>query len=130
MFKKANQITQMKLGDFISQVIKEIIDGVSDAQQYAKEKGADINPRHVNWSDSKKSFFENVTASDDDDAPMLTPIDFEILLTIGDNDKVQGGVGIFAASLGLGVKGEIKEYSEIVNRIKFQILAKLPQQKN
>jgi len=129
MFKKDTPIHRMKLGDFISQTIKEIIDGVSDAQQYAKDKGADVNPPHINWSSTKDSFFLNAKASGDDEAPMLTPIDFDILITIGDNDKITGGVGIFAASLGLGVKGEAKDYSETVNRIKFQILAKFPQQK-
>jgi len=129
MFKKDTPIHRMKLGDFISQTIKEIIDGVSDAQQYAKEKDAEINPGHVNWSDIKRAYFKNVKASGEDEAQGLTPIDFDILITIGDSDKIEGGVGVFAASLGLGAKGEAKDYSETVNRIKFQILTKLPQQK-
>ena len=41
MFKKDNPINRMKLGDFISQTIKEIIDGIGSAQEYAKDKGAD-----------------------------------------------------------------------------------------
>jgi len=122
-------MNQMKLGNFISQTLTEIIDGVSTAQEYAKEKRASINPQHVNWSDTKKGFFITTGNVGRDESPLLTSIDFEILLNIGEDDKVQGGLGIFAASLGVGVKGETKEYSETVNRIKFHILAKFPQQR-
>ncbi|MBI5953005.1 MAG: hypothetical protein HY865_15210 [Chloroflexi bacterium] len=119
---------KMKLGGFIAQTLIEIIDGVSVAQAYAKENNASINPQHVKWSDTKKSFYVS-DSIDKDEAPLLSPIEFEILLTIGEDDKAQGGLGIFAASLGIGIKGEAKEYSETANRIKFQILAKLPQQR-
>ena len=119
---------QMRLGEFITQTLCEIIDGVAGAQQHAKEKDASINPSHVNWSTEKQSFFIVPEAVGRDKAPLLTPIGFEVLLTIGEDDKAQGGVGIFAASLGIGLKGEVKEYTETVNKLKFQILAKLPQQ--
>ncbi len=122
-------MNKMKLGDFIAQTISEIINGVAQAQEYAKEKDAFVNPPHVNWSENKKGFFISSEVYEPDDSPMVTPIDFDILLTIGDDDKIQGGVGIFAAALGVGVKGEVKEFSETVNRIKFQIITKLPQQK-
>ncbi len=121
---------KMKLGNFIAQTLSEIIDGVSAAQDYAESKGAIINPSHVNYSETKKGFFFIPGNLHPDDSPLLSPIEFEILLTIGEDDKAQGGLGIFAAALGIGVKGEVKEFSEIANKIKFQILAKLPQQKN
>jgi hypothetical protein len=121
---------KMKLGSFIAQTLTEIIDGITEAQEYAIQKGASVNPRHVNWSNNKQGF---ITSSNDlapDNQPLLSPIKFEILLTIGEDANAHGGVGIFAASLGLGVRGEVKEFSETVNKISFQILAKLPQQKS
>lgn len=121
-------MSQIRLSQFISQTLAEIIDGVATAQQHAQEKGAAVNPKHVNWSKEKQAFYIIRGVGRRDDAPMVTPVDFEVLLTIGEDDKAQGGIGIFAASLGVGVKGEVKEYSESVNKIKFQILAKLPQQ--
>ncbi|MBK9006461.1 MAG: hypothetical protein IPM31_05650 [Anaerolineae bacterium] len=121
-------MNQMKLGDFIAQTILEIISGVSQAQELAKKKGAIVNPQHLQWDDDIKGYKTFISDDETDEQPLVTQIDFDILLTIGEDDKSQGGIGIFAASLGLGVKGEVKEYSESVNRIKFQILAKLPQQ--
>jgi hypothetical protein len=124
---KMASMNKMKLGDFIAQTVGEIIDGVVRAQDYAKDKGAGVNPKHVNWSSTKHGFFA-YPSSGDDPAPLLTPIDFDVLLTIGDDEKAQGGIGVFAASFGIGVKAEAKEYAETVNRISFQILARLPQQ--
>ena len=119
---------RMKLADFISQIITEIVDGVARAQEGAREKGAIINPKHMNWTEEKKAHSITPSATGPDQAPLLSEIEFDILLTIGDDDKAQGGIGVFAASLGLGIKGEARNYSEAVNRIKFKILAKLPQQ--
>lgn len=119
----------MKLGDFIAQTISEIINGVLQAQELAKKKGAIVNPQHLQWDDEMKGYKTYIDDDDVDEQPLVTQIDFDILLTIGDDDKAQGGIGVFAASLGLGVKGEVNEYSESINRIKFQILTKLPQQK-
>jgi len=120
-------MSQMKLADFIAQTLTEIVEGVTRAQGRVQAKDASINPRNVNWSDEKNAWYV-VSSSKQDQAPLVTPIDFDILLTIGKDDKAQGGVGVFAASLGLGIKGEVGGYSEAVNRIKFEILAKLPQQ--
>jgi len=122
-------MNRMKLGDFIAQTISEIINGVLQAQELAKKKGAIVNPQHLQWDDEMKGYKTYIDDDDVDEQPLVTQIDFDILLTIGDDDKAQGGIGVFAASLGLGVKGEVNEYSESINRIKFQILTKLPQQK-
>lgn len=120
---------QMRLGEFISQAISEIIDGVAKAQEYAEGKGARINPRHVNWSDTKNSFYIVDKSIGADRSPLVTPIDFEVLVTTGEDDTAKGGIGILVAALGIGVQGEVKEYQEAVNKISFQILVKLPQQK-
>jgi len=119
----------MRLGDFISQTMKEIIDGVSKAQQYASDNGAEINPPHVNYSESKKAFHIIQGLSGPDQAPMLTPIDFDVLLAIKEDDSLETGIGVFAAAFGIGVKGKDQDTSELSHRIRFQILARLPQQK-
>jgi hypothetical protein len=117
------------LGNFISETLKEIIDGLTQAQEYASEHGAEINPRHINWSDTKQSFYINPSQSGRDLAPMLTPIDFNVLIAVKEDDTQEGGIGLFAAALGIGVKGKAQDISELTHRIKFQVLAKLPQQK-
>ena len=77
---------------------------------------------------AKRAFYSNKELDENDENPLLTPIDFGVLVTVGSDDKAKGGIGIFAASLGVGVQGEATERKESLNRIKFQLLAKLPQQ--
>lgn len=119
----------MRLSEFVTQTITELIDGVVAAQAYAKDKGAEVNPPHVNWSDTKQAFFVVPGSVGRDQSPLVTLIEFDVLLTTGKDEKAQGGIGVFAASLGVGVKGEAAERAETASRVKFQILARLPQQR-
>ncbi len=121
---------QMKLGDYISQTISEIIDGVIGAQEYAKDKGAYINPKNVNWSDTKQAYYVVGHApAGKDSNPMVSELEFDVLLTLGEDKGIEGGIGIFATGLSLGYKADKKDHTATVNRLKFQILALLPQQK-
>jgi hypothetical protein len=44
----------MELKEFISESLKQIIDGIIDAQTYAKDKHATINPEGVKYDNQKK----------------------------------------------------------------------------
>lgn len=44
-FKPKKQIANsMELNEFISNALSQLIDGIASAQEYAKNKGASINP--------------------------------------------------------------------------------------
>ena len=116
---------RMRLSEFIARALSDVVAGVALAQQQSAPSGAVINPPNVNWSDTKKGYFLR-PGSGPDSAPLLTPVDFDILLTIADDDKAQGGIGVFAASIGIGVKGETQTRLEAANRVAFQVLVKLP----
>ena len=116
--------SQLTLKDFISQSLNEIMDGVVEAQKHAKEVNGIVNP-HIKIIEGNPYIDEDA----DDIDKNLTTLDFDIAVTVGDDDKLQGGLGIFAAALGVGVKGEIIDRSETISRIKFQIFTSLPPQK-
>jgi hypothetical protein len=124
------QAESMKLADFVSTAIAEIIDGVARAQEYAEGKGASVNPPNVNWSDKKKALYISAAPTQEDKNPLLTTIDFDVLVTAGRDKKAGGGfeLGVAAAAVKVGVTGETRGYSEAANRLKFQVLVKLPQQ--
>ncbi len=124
-----NDIKKMRLGDFIAQILTEIVIGISTAQENAREYGAIINPKHVNWSNEKKGpYVELGNYGRTDEGPMVSEIEFDVLLTVGEDKNVQGGLGIFATAFGIGMKGESGKSLEFANRINFKILAKFPQQ--
>lgn len=57
-----------------------------------------------------------------------TKIDFDDVITAGQDDKGQGGLGVFAGPVALGAKGEIRDYTENASRVQFHIVAQLPKQ--
>jgi len=115
---------RLPLKDFISQSINDIMDGIIEAQKHAKDTNGIVNPEYTGWLAETP-----ILAGRSDGFKTLTTLNFDIALTVGEDDKEQGGFGIFAAAFGAGVKGETSDRAETVSRIKFQIITALPPQK-
>ena len=95
----------MELKTFISQSIKDIFDAVIDAQEYAKQKGGNVN-----------------VYQDD----CIRRIDYDIAVTIS-TSKAGGGKAkakILIVEAGLGV--DIKNEHSTLSRLKFPILVEMP----
>jgi hypothetical protein len=116
---------QMKLGDFISSTLIEIIDGIKSAQEFSKENEASVNSVNIVYNETAERYKIKPRARSEAEP---SPIDFDILLTYRQDDKAKGGFGIFAAPFGAGVQGENRDYSENASRVQFQIFVQLPQQ--
>jgi len=117
---------RLPLKDFISHSINDIMDGIIDAQKHAKEIHGIVNPGFVFWTSGG---VPQLSGDKSEGKKNLTTLDFDIAVTVGEDDKEQGGFGIFAAAFGVGVKGETSDRAETVSRIKFQIITVLPPQK-
>ncbi len=99
----------MKLQEFVNETLREIIAGVNEAQDYAKDNNATINVGPV----------------------MGTPInevEFDVAVTATEGSEAHGGVGVFVAGLGLGAKGKRDASNGSVSRVKFSIPVCLPRQ--
>jgi len=103
------------------------MDGIIEAQKHAKEIQGIVNPGLVSYLGNGKTSLSTPLGSTEVN---LTTLDFDIAVTTGEDDKEQGGFGIFAAAFGAGVKGETSDRAETVSRIKFQIITALPPQKD
>lgn len=98
----------MKLQEFVSETLKEIIGGVKDAQEYARNNKAKVNaPMAGTLPDTQK-------------------VDFDVAVTSTDTSKTQAGAGIFVAALGIGAKGKSDSSNSCVSRIKFSIPVYFP----
>lgn len=115
----------MKLEDFISESIIQIISGVKKAQDYASQNQALINPITLQQAKSSgDSYYDSRT---------LRPaqvIDFDISVTTKEDGKVSGKAGVFVSVLKLGVEGTEGTENQISNKIKFSVPILLPTQKN
>lgn len=110
----------MELKEFIKQSLVEIIDGVVEAQAYAKQKGARINPPR-----SKSS--STVVA----DAWGVIGQEVEFDVAVVSNESIEGKVNAGISVIGIGVGGQTSadRSNATQNRIKFSIPLFLPIQK-
>jgi hypothetical protein len=113
----------MELKEFVAQSLKNIIDGVIDAQEYAKGKNADINPNYnLNFHDSTSFATSSATYH------YLQIMDFDVAVTTSSETEAKIGGGIFVAAASLGATGKDKQGDSIYSRIKFSIPIELPKQ--
>jgi len=94
----------MNIKEFVSDTLKQIIDGVVDAQEYAKNKEAVLVP-HLDY-------YRNIS--------------FDVAVTVDESKQKEGKAGITVWSIGAGVGGKTESSSSTVSRIKFEIPIALP----
>lgn len=103
----------MDLQKFITETLNQIIDGVANAQETAKQKGAYINGV-VNYAPGV--------------LPLPSEIEFDIAVATTESQNIQGGIGIFVADAGIGYKANKENAGNAISRIKFTISVILPAQ--
>lgn len=113
----------MQLDTFITETLRAIIKGVKDAQEFAQENGARVNPHIGKWDFDKSTttYFGN-----EEGARAVSTVDFDIAVTTSSEQETGGHGGINVLSLKVGGKLTDKDISETVSRIKFSINVALP----
>ncbi|MFH1722752.1 MAG: hypothetical protein ABH950_09145 [Candidatus Altiarchaeota archaeon] len=126
--KKRVQVeADMKLQEFVSETLKEIIAGVKEAQEYAAGQGGKVNPKMYYNFQERKSRERRMT--DDEDQQDLQDIEFDVAVTSSEGSGTQAGVGVFVAGISLGAKGKSDTSSSSISRITFKVPVALPIQK-
>ena len=113
----------VELKQFVSETLKQIIDGVLEAQDYASKHMASVNPRG-------HRVFEGTGIQDREMSPTLPlhPVEFDVAVSSEAKDSAQGGVGVFVGPLAVGTKGTMESASQGMSRIHFTIPVVLPTQ--
>src|SRR5947209_8347157 len=114
----------MELRDFVSETLKQIIDGVIDAQAYGREKGARVNPLDLPVRNETGGVQSRMYARD-----VAHSIDFDVAVTTTEGKQTKGGIGVVAGIFALGSQGQSNANGESVSRIKFTIPVVLPTEK-
>ena len=115
----------VELSQFVSETLNQILDGVLEAQKYAVEHKAFVNPIGK-LSDDKKQVQGGTQTGD---WHPLHPVEFDVVVTTEEKDAAQGGVGVFVGALAVGTKGTTESISQGVSRIRFTIPIVLPTQR-
>lgn len=116
----------MKLQEFVSQTLREIIAGVKEAQKDARTAGAVINPE-ISGSCKTKSFADVPVDGGLISLPVEN-IDFDVAVTSTDMTEREAGAGIFVAAFSFGAKEKNDTSNSSINRIKFSVPIALPAQ--
>ena len=108
----------MKLKDFVSNSISEIIDGIADAQNKTESSGAIINPR------GKAINSESISGFIEDDERQRTPIvklKYNVVVEADDSESDKAGISVVGGIFGIGGAIENKNANRLTNSIAFSI---------
>jgi hypothetical protein len=110
----------MKLDDFVSETLKQIIRGVAEAQEYALTQNAKVNPDETIYSGNHQG---NIICGET--GRPLQIVDFDVAVTVteqqttGKDDMSVGSISVTSAN------SNISQNSS-VNRIQFKVPVLLP----
>ncbi len=111
----------MKLQEFVSETLKEIIKGVKEAQEYAATQDAKINPSAEYRGDRKLQILVDSATHEH-----LQNVEFDVAVTSTEGTAKEGGAGVFVAAIGIGAKRTSDTSSSSISRIKFTVPVLLP----
>lgn len=113
----------MELREYITESLKQLIDGIVDAQEYAKSKGASINPQGLKMLAGRLEIVGNSAYTE---IPQI--IEFDIAVTASEGGEAKAGLGVFAV-VGGGAQATMQDSNIKANRIRFSVPVMFPQQK-
>lgn len=112
----------VELRDFVSQVLSEIVLGVSDAQEAIKQTSGEISPTGLRFSKP-----QGPPVVFKEGRGLVQQVEFDIAITTKRTTGAQAKAGIFVAQLfNLGAEADTSSEKEGINRIKFAVPVLLP----
>lgn len=108
----------MELKEFIKETVENIVEGVVAAQDVIAEKGAEINPRKVQFRQNGE--WNNYNSG------MPHSVEFDVGLTSVDKSGSTEGIGVFLGGVSLGKKNDSGVEQTAITKIKFTIPLVLP----
>lgn len=111
----------IKLEDFISETLRQILNGVVKAQEHARELGGEVNPSTTRFRSD-----QGMQLYDERDSTLIERIDFDVAVTTTEGKESKGGIGVFVGPIGLGSQGQSNATNQSTSNIKFAVPLKLP----
>jgi hypothetical protein len=116
----------MDVKDFVAETLKQVIDGIKEAQEYAKINGATIEPEQYEHSRQMG-----------EDRPPPTPLGkakekemtFDIAVTAQESAGKEGKGGLKIPYVSVGGSLSSEQLNASVSRVRFSVDVRLPCQK-
>ncbi len=119
----------MDLKEFISVSLSQIAEGIIDANDKLKDKGAFVNPNAVQAYSNDAKAFGRLNADFKDHLQLVELVSFDVAVQVESGAQTGGGLKISIASIGVGAEGSSSESHSSDSRIRFQIPMVYPQSK-
>lgn len=112
----------MELDQYVSETIKQILKGVSDAQKDTTTKGC-VNPKISNLHAPQAGNMQIFTTDNDEGIHL---VDFDLVVNAVEGTGTSGGIGLFVGPIALGSRGESNAENSSSSRIKFRVPISYP----
>ena len=112
----------MELQEFVTTALKQIVDGVRDAQSSISGDG-EINP-HL-WSHGRKEAASHGIL-ESTGGKWVHLVEFDVAVTAGEATGNRGGIGVVVGAVALGSQRTANAESSTVSRIKFSVPVAYP----
>ena len=112
----------MRLQEFVTESLAEIVRGVRDAQKDPDMADAKINPTRLTLGNK----ITEASMYDYQLGIVAQMIEFDVAVTAEEGKGTKGGIGIFAGAIGLGSQGQSESKNMSVSRLKFKVPLMLP----
>ena len=106
----------MTLGDFISNVIKQIVEGVAAAQEDVAKLGGEVNPWLHNLAKLESKGGVLTTYED-----VVQSVDFDVAITTVDETAGKAGLAVFKSEL----SASRADRDHVVSRVRFTVPVRL-----
>ena len=111
----------MELKTFVAETISQIVEGVAEAQERCKGRGALVNPRVAGNYVQRDELWAG-----DGSAPAQF-VEFDVALTATEGTGTKGGIGVIVGAFTLGSSGQSQAERSASSRVKFSVPLVLPE---
>ena len=108
----------MDLKEFITETLVQITNGVIEAQELIKDKGAYINPEGRHSGENVEPGFEGRFRH-------IQKVKMSVAVTVTENLEKKAGISVLSV-ISAGVSAKNSDLNSITNRIEFEIPISVP----
>ena len=113
----------MDLQEFVSESLKQLVDGVRDAQEHAAPSGAKISPMMHQKGPATGRY------SVPEGGGVVQNISFDVAVTAQEKNEQGGKAGLNVPYFNFGGKLSAEQENATISRIKFEVPVVLPSQR-
>ena len=111
----------MELKEFIKQSIIQITEAIIESGDALNEKGAVINPGKVQVNSESSQAYGRISTKIEHGSKVVQKLDFDVAVTVSDEQTAEAGAKISVMSLKLGAEGGVNYTNKSESRIKFSV---------